>query len=312
MKYYSQAIVFLVIIAMLASLYACSGDQASNDGSTAPESAQQTQTQEEISSEETTAEPYVKQTFDENEVYAHVFERHSRKLTAQEAASPDIDTAAGQMIIGFSYQGFDSDDIDYYLVEHASTNTHGYNRKYQVGCNEISSSSGIFRGYVTDDYHEAYLDVMLAHLTFAECESIPTFEDHVYNIGWIKCQEKSYDVRADGHIYYTEDDVNYCSQQTVDAAYLMAIILISEKNESNAKNSEIQVHMNYHFVVEGEKHTFTKGELLVDADGNAYEFSGEHYMGILRVDGGLDSGMIKIWCNWTNVYPNAFENSNLK
>ena len=187
------------------------------------------------------AQPYVKQTFDHDQVYHHVFEEHSRKLTTKDIETAIPDASDDEAIVAFLYNCDVSTDWsfereDYYLVSGVSTALKGYNDKYFAVVNTYSNIEA--RCNIVDDYHEAYLDVMFEHLTFASCDSIPGTSDMAYDIGYIcsNTTEQKYELRADGYVYYQEQGVCFKSEQMVDAAYLASMLFSSYRYALNSKD----------------------------------------------------------------------------
>ena len=179
-------------------------------------------------------QPTPKKTYDEAEVYSHVFENHSRKLTPEEAETVEVDHRNAQALISVCLD-LDEDGNkelhDVYLVEGFTTK--GYNQdcsKYRAHLPSRVDEASFSHALVLHDYHEAYLDVLFANLTFSECESIPDYDDLVYPMGSITLisENQSYSVRSDGYLYYTDrsdkDDTKYFkSDRVVDVAYLASI-----------------------------------------------------------------------------------------
>lgn len=261
-------------------------------------------------------EPYVKRTFDAAQVYDHVFHNHSRPLTPDEADVFKPDTAAGEAIISFEYntdggRDYTMEQQDFYLVSGVTTALHGFNQKYYAVLNTYANIQAYCD--ITDDYHEAYLDVMFEHLTFAPCEGIPKTEDGAYDIGYVAAREgeHKYEIRADGHLYYEQEGAFYRSEQTVDAAYLAAMLITSYSvYESRKPYSSFFNIFNESLPDGGEMHSFEdKGELLVVND-TAYEPMGE--CRVYLTDRYLSTmGLMSIYASRTGVYPKASENHNL-
>ena len=275
---------------------------------------------EDIAPQETTTpvetQPYIKQTFDPEAVYDHVFLNHSRILTSDEPETVKPNTAAGEAIISFQYNTDGSWDYtmerqDFYLVSGVTTALHGFNQKYFAVLNTYANVQAYCD--IMDDYHEAYLDVMLEHLTFAPCEGIPKTEDGAYDIGYVAAREGAhrYEIRADGHLYYEQEGAFYKSEQTVDVAYLAAMLITSYSvYESRKSYSDFFNIFNENLPDGGEMQSFeSKGELLVVND-TAYEPVGDSQ--VYLTDERLSTvGLMGIYANRTKVYPHASENHNL-
>ncbi len=302
-------IAFVLVLLLLIGC-GCSVDQPSDADTTPAE----TTPQETTTPVET--EPYVKQTFDPDAVYDHVFLNHSRLLTPDEADAVKPNTAAGEAIISFEYNTDGSIDYtmerqDFYLVSGVTTDLHGFNQKYFAVLNTYANIQAYCD--IMDDYHEAYLDIMLEHLTFAPCDSIPKTEDGAYDIGYVAAREGEhrYEIRADGHLYYKYEDAFYKSEQTVDAAYLAAMLITSYSvYESRKSYSDFFNIFNENLPDGGEMQSFEgKGELLVVND-TAYEPVGDSQ--VYLTDEYLSTvGLMGIYANRTKGYPRASENHNL-
>lgn len=180
-------------------------------------------------------QPAPKKTYDEAEIYRHVFENHSRKLlTPEEAESIEVDFRNAQALISVCLdidKDSNKDLHDVYLVEGFTTKD--YNQgcsKYRAYLPSRADDASFSHALVLHDYHEAYLDILFANLTFSECESIPDYDDLVYPMGAISLisENRSYSVRSDGYLYYTDrsdkDATKYFkSDRVVDVAYLASI-----------------------------------------------------------------------------------------
>ncbi len=260
------------------------------------------------------SEPYVKQTFDLETVYQHVFVNHSQKLTEQEAEKLCVDTSNGEAIICFLYNSDISSDFsielkDYYLVSGVSTALKGANNKYFTVVNTYANLAA--QCDIVDDYHEIYLDVMFEHLTFVTCDRIPGMQDMVYEIGYIcsNSDDKKYELRSDGHIYYMEQDKCYKSEQKIDSAYLTSMLFSSYRYMLNCDDHQESLHYwNEEVLGGGEMCVFDKkGELPVidnvayDRLGNSWSYIQDRYLS--------QHGLIGVYANRVIAYPNAAENS---
>ena len=241
---------------------------ADTEQSSAPAYSEETE-----ETEEPEAPPAPKKEYDRDEVYKHVFEGQSVKIAHEDIKNYNDDPIAGEGLV-MIHLGSPSDThlADYYIVKGLTTRSSDNCDKYSIVPNyQTASVPRTFK--VTDDYHEAYLDVMFENLTFAECEKIPDRHDGVYELASISYEgSEIYEVRGDGHIYYTDGENCYISEQRVDAPYLcvMALARYSESigillNESeDIKSSCRKVNVTQY----GTEYTY-----YVDSKGTAYEIS---------------------------------------
>ena len=262
-------------------------------------------------------------TYDPQEVYDHVFNRQSRMLTEEEAERLKIgayylNTAKQQAVIEFLFIDQENSDDGWfrsgtYLVEGLTTDLPGYenNTKYTLVL-DAPTQNEVNCMY---DYHEAYLDVLFEHLSFTECASIPGTEQRVYEIGKILVDDFTYLIRADGHIYYEKNGVCYQSDQTVDIAYLTAILFITKMYF--AKEFNIETFGNYglwneEIPSDAQKQYFSR----VDRDlyvwnGEAYDDRGYGWTHVIDPEYTMEY-MIGIYCHYLYVYPDPENNMYLQ
>lgn len=265
---------------LLATLCACQGvptepqeTSAEQIGTTAPV------TQAWHETEAQTQEPYVKQTFDTDEVYEHVFENHSKKLTSEEYQALEINSENHEAVVIFVYgcttpiDAETAERQDIYLVRNVTSdmnaNPDRKTTKYELFIANAGQPSGIGANVlVCYDYFEAYIDVLLANLTFGLCDEIPDYQDDPMNLGYIR--ERSSDVKywvcANGRVYYEQDGACYESEQQVDAAYIVMMQVI-EYGQSLHKR---RLLFNQPMDIEGELREYVEGSFVVDENNIGY------------------------------------------
>ena len=267
------------------------------------------------STEEVTDQP-IKQTFDKDQVYQHVFSEHSRKLTAEEVAMlhedsfDGIETNAKEAIVGFVMDceiGFSFDTAtyeEYYIVKDVTTDMQGSCDKYVAAINQYSQPHYL-RGTVSADYHEAYLDVMFENLTYTACQAIPDTEDLIYNIGYI-CTvgaNTKYQIRSDGYVYYEDEIGSYQSEQRVDAAYLSSLMIVSVLNQQNNANQAKPLdYLNHVIDVNGEYYECEEGTLLVDENRCGYDLKGDTWLAYFDKPVGEADDFLLIYANRSVMY----------
>lgn len=267
---------------------------------------------------------YIKPTFDMQDVYDHVFQNHSKKLTEQQVEAYQDGTltlAQGEqealIVFLFSTNGGDSSwEEGYgYLVKGVTSQLHGDPNatKYTFYVN-IYSPLGEKQVYCTADYYEAYLDVMLEHLTFSVCESIPGMEQNVYEIGYIRRENDPirYLVRADGYIYYEQEDKCYKSEQEVDSAYLAAMMLSTELSQ-RSRNSSVSSYYTWNesMPTEGRQRYYPsidRNVLVYENDGYCEEGYVFKYAESCEMSHAYWMG---VYAYTVTVYPHVDHNENL-
>ena len=252
--------------------------------------------------------------YDPQEVYDHVFNRQSRMLTEEEAERLKIgayylNTAKQQAVIEFLFIDQENSDDGWYrsgtyLVEGLTTDLPGYenNTKYTLVL-DAPTQNEVNCMY---DYHEAYLDVLFEHLSFTECASIPGTEQRVYEIGKILVDDFTYLIRADGHIYYEKNGVCYQSDQTVDIAYLTAILFVTKMYF--AKELDIET-FGFYGLWNEEIPSDAQIQYFSSLDQDLYVWNGEAYddreygwTHVIDPEYTMEY-MIGIYCHYFYVYP---------
>lgn len=274
-----------------------------------------------ITTTPTTTEPLPLRSFDETAVYRHVFEDWAEPI--EDIYSYTLNRDKQEALITFQLM-FDSELDRYrysmsYVIEQYTTDLYPTGQKYQSTL-ALTADSDVVppRSMVRHDYHEAYIDVMLKHLTFAPCERLPDYADYVFYIGKIIEIETSatYHVYSDGHLYRSEqqdtDTVYFQSEQMVDSAYL-AGILMSSYEYRNLQFHWIKVHANEDIIPDGcstrtviSSTTGKEVTYLIGQNGLAY-----YDLGVCSAHRAAPSpsyGIMFVTCHRTYAYHNPEEN----
>ena len=264
-------------------------------------------------------QPTPKKTYDEAELYRHVFENHSLKLTPEEVETIEVDCQNGQALISVRLdinKDGSNELYDVYLVE-------GFTSKgYNQNCSKYSAQLPWQRydqtstsALVKHDYYEAYLDVLFENATFSACDGRPNYGDMVYLMGsfFLKSQNRSYSVCSDGYLYYVENSLKeneqyYRSDQKVDVAYLASILWMSNAFEFGT--SRDHTYLNELFALD-EPYTVKKVELFeenchVDQNGT-YHLIYEPSWLYWESGGGFEMGEMALYCQKTVVFWNFEE-----
>ena len=261
-------------------------------------------------------QPTAKKTYDEVEVYRHVFENHSRKLTPEELETVEVDCQNGQALISVRLdinKDGSNELYDVYLVE-------GFTSKgYNQNCSKYSAQLPWQRydqtstyAFVKHDYHEAYLDVLFKNVTFSACDGKPDYGDLVYQMGsfFLKSQNRSYSVCSDGYLYYAENPLKeneqyYRSDQKMDVAYLASILWMSNFFEFGAHKDH--TYLNEIFALD-EPCTVKYVERFdktyhIDQDGT-YHLIYEPSWVYWESGGGFEMGEMALYCQKTTAFWN--------
>ena len=197
-----------------------------------------------ITTAEITTELLPPRSFDEDAIYAHVFENHAVKTEWLPIEEYELDLSKQEAIVTFQfyYMNEERRKIECYRVEGVTTDFYPTGTKYSCYLSPFMPYVTSKDSLVAHDYHEAYLDIMLKHLTFSVCEAAPHHEEYVYDIGGIevKATGKKYKIYSDGHLYHLEtaEDgtvTTWKSDATVDAAYLFSILATSYEYALNSE-----------------------------------------------------------------------------
>ena len=194
--------------------------------------------------------------FDKDEIYRHVFEDQSVELSLNEMKELEIDTAKGETLVmyslNYSKAGIGFQHNKCYHVKHFETETvYETSMKYQTTLFYWTPGAIQRKGYVRNDYHEAYLDVMFENLTFTACEGMPGYKEQVYLIGMIYADHGSYYVCSDGYLYRYErvdgKDIYAKSDQKIDAPYLSCVLLLPFFYELDRDDKTYQKRTYFNF-----------------------------------------------------------------
>lgn len=294
---------------------------AADSSSTAPISTTAPTTTAPITTAPTTTEPLPLRSFDEAEVYRHVFEDLANPIEDTSSYVPNRDKQ--EAVITFQLM-FDTELDRYqysesYVIEQYTTDLYPTGQKYKSTL-ALAANSDVVppMSMIYHDYHEAYIDVMLKHLTYAPCEKLPDYADYVFYIGKIIEIETSstYHVYSDGHLYRAEkkdtDTVYFKSEQTVDSAYL-AGILMSSYEYRNLQSGWIKAYANEDIIPDNcstkTVNNATTGKAvtyLIDQNGIAY-----YDLGVCsahRTAPDPNYGIMFVTCHRTYAYHNPEEN----
>lgn len=180
------------------------------------------------------ATPLPARQFDKDEIYRHVFEDQSVEIPQADYQSIEVDTTKGEALVWYALNFVNDVGFEFnkgYYVKHFETETvYETSMKYQTTLFYWTPGVIQRKGYVRNDYHEAYLDVMFEQLTFTACEGMPGYKEQVYLIGMIYADHGSYYVCSEGYLYRYErvdgKDVYAKSDQKIDAPYLSCMLLL--------------------------------------------------------------------------------------
>ncbi len=194
------------------------------------------------------------------EVFAHVFENHSVKLSEEEKDSFDYKAPEGKAAIIFALTdtpfGYSASEFDAYIVEGVSSENDGSGNKYSAYISSHGGDVSDKGGKVTHGYHERYLDVLFKYLPFDDCEALPTHSDGyyspVYFVSSANEEYLRYNLYTDGYLYYTVKDEggeekHYRSTEKLDTAYLAFIAYNAQLRKDNIKTKEeagYELHYN--------------------------------------------------------------------
>lgn len=188
---------------------------------------------------------YVQPKLNDAQMKEFVFDkRYTRPYTEQEISKIQLDYSNGEIIIGVDYTqlGVERKDQEYFLTRGVTTvKDSDSQNKYSIN---YDTSPMTESATVKSSFDEQYLDVMFANLTYKEERSVPK---DAWNMIRIFNEDSSWSIYSDSRVRYSIDDVHYCSEQSVDFAYLSSLALLDwcKKLENDSFTPAVTRYNNF-------------------------------------------------------------------